>query len=125
MHYLDQMHSGQQHLLHLWTIKKTKLEQCLQLRVFEQDCEKVMIDKSLFLIGIMIVIAAIIANHATNLEMCFFTIPGYKQFLNFSAAAAPGSLSVVTLQVNLAINMFLCSGREFFVIYTDETDGIN
>ena len=41
MHYLDQMHSGQQHLLHLWTIKKTKLEQCLQLRVFEQDCEKV------------------------------------------------------------------------------------
>ena len=42
MHYLDQMHSGQQHLLHLWQIKKTKLEQCLQLRVFEQDCEKVM-----------------------------------------------------------------------------------
>jgi hypothetical protein len=40
MHYLDQMHSGQQHLLHLWQIKKTKLEQCLQLRVFEQDCEK-------------------------------------------------------------------------------------
>ena len=44
MHYLDQMHSGQQHLLHLWQIKKTKLEQCLQLRVFEQECEKVMID---------------------------------------------------------------------------------
>ena len=44
MHYLDQMHSGQQHLLHLWQIKKTKLEQCMQLRVFEQDCEKVMSD---------------------------------------------------------------------------------
>ena len=43
MHLLDQMHSGQQHLLHLWQIKKTKLEQCLQLRVFEQDCEKVVI----------------------------------------------------------------------------------
>jgi triple functional domain protein len=42
MHFLDQMHSGQQHLLHLWQIKKTKLEQCLQLRVFEQDCEKVL-----------------------------------------------------------------------------------
>ena len=41
MHLLDQMHSGQQHLLHLWQIKKTKLEQCLQLRIFEQDCEKV------------------------------------------------------------------------------------
>ena len=40
MHLLDQMHSGQQHLLHLWQIKKTKLEQCLQLRIFEQDCEK-------------------------------------------------------------------------------------
>ena len=43
MHLLDQMHSGQQHLLHLWQIKKTKLEQCLQLRIFEQDCEKVTI----------------------------------------------------------------------------------
>lgn len=43
MHLLDQMHSGQQHLLHLWQIKKTKLEQCLQLRVFEQDCEKVLL----------------------------------------------------------------------------------
>ena len=42
MHLLDQMHSGQQHLLHLWQIKKTKLEQCLQLRIFEQDCEKVL-----------------------------------------------------------------------------------
>ena len=41
MHLLNQMHSGQQHLLHLWQIKKTKLEQCLQLRIFEQDCEKV------------------------------------------------------------------------------------
>ena len=92
-----------------------------QITITHQNDWVFMIDKSLFLIVIMIVIAAIIANHATNLEMCFFTIPGYKQFLNFSAAAAPGSLSVVTLQVNLAINMFLCSGREFFVIYTDET----
>ena len=99
-----------------------------QITITHQNDWVFMIDKSLFLIGIMIVIAAIIANHATNLEMCFFTIPGYKQFLNFSAAAAHlsnTSLSVVTLQVNLAINMFLCSGREFFVIYTDETDGIN
>ena len=62
-----------------------------------------MIDKSLFLIVIMIVIAAIIANHATNLEICFFTIPGYKQFLNFSAAAAPGSLSVVSGQFVISL----------------------
>ena len=63
-----------------------------QITITHQNDWVFMIDKSLFLIGIMIVIAAIIANHATNLEMCFFTIPGYKQFLNFSAAAAPGSL---------------------------------
>jgi hypothetical protein len=44
MHLLDQVHSGQQQLLQLWQIKKAKLEQCLQLRIFEQDCEKVRID---------------------------------------------------------------------------------
>lgn len=41
MQLLDQVHSGQQQLLQLWQIKKAKLDQCLQLRLFEQDCEKV------------------------------------------------------------------------------------
>ena len=41
MQLLDQIHSGQQQLLQLWQIKKAKLDQCLQLRMFEQDCEKV------------------------------------------------------------------------------------
>ena len=41
MQLLDQIHSGQQQLLGLWNIKKNKLDQCLQLRMFEQDCEKV------------------------------------------------------------------------------------
>ena len=41
MQLLDQLHSGQQQLLQLWQIKKAKLDQCLQLRMFEQDCEKV------------------------------------------------------------------------------------
>ena len=27
--------------LQLWQLKKNKLDQCLQLRMFEQDCEKV------------------------------------------------------------------------------------
>ena len=36
-----QVHSGQQQLLQLWQVKKAKLEQCLKLRIFEQDCEKV------------------------------------------------------------------------------------
>ena len=40
MHTLGQVQSSQQHILHLWQVKKTKLEQCFQLRVFEQDCEK-------------------------------------------------------------------------------------
>ena len=41
MQLLDQVHSGQQQLLQLWQIKKAKLDQCLQLRLFEQECEKV------------------------------------------------------------------------------------
>ena len=41
MQLLDQVHSGQQQLLQLWQIKKMKLDQCLQLRHFEQDCDKV------------------------------------------------------------------------------------
>ena len=45
MQLLDQVHSGQQQLLQLWQMKKTKLDQCLQLRLFEQDCEKVRMAK--------------------------------------------------------------------------------
>ena len=41
MQLLDQVHSGQQQILQLWQIKKAKLDQCLQLRLFEQECEKV------------------------------------------------------------------------------------
>lgn len=42
---LDSVHSSQQHLLQLWHHKKLKLDQCFQLRLFEQDCEKVQIQK--------------------------------------------------------------------------------
>lgn len=38
---LDSVHKAQQHLLTVWQHKKTKLDQCFQLRLFEQDCEKV------------------------------------------------------------------------------------
>lgn len=37
---LDSVHKGQQHLLTVWQHKKNKLDQCFQLRLFEQDCEK-------------------------------------------------------------------------------------
>ncbi|XP_037034473.1 kalirin isoform X5 [Bradysia coprophila] len=37
---LDSVHKAQQHLLTVWQHKKTKLDQCFQLRLFEQDCEK-------------------------------------------------------------------------------------
>lgn len=39
---LEAIHASQQHLLQLWHHKKMKLDQCFQLRLFEQDCEKVM-----------------------------------------------------------------------------------
>lgn len=38
---LEAVHAQQQHLLQLWHHKKLKLDQCFQLRLFEQDCEKV------------------------------------------------------------------------------------
>lgn len=37
---LDSVRNAQQQLLNMWQHKKIKLEQCFQLRLFEQDCEK-------------------------------------------------------------------------------------
>ncbi|XP_029657628.1 kalirin isoform X4 [Octopus sinensis] len=39
-HLLDNLQSTKQHLNQLWINKKARLEQCLQLRVFENDVEK-------------------------------------------------------------------------------------
>ena len=38
---LENIHASRQHLNQLWHMKKMKLEQCFQLRLFEQDVEKV------------------------------------------------------------------------------------
>ncbi|KAL8612455.1 hypothetical protein ACOMHN_058583 [Nucella lapillus] len=37
---LDNLQSTKQHLNQLWVVKKMRLEQCLQLRIFEEDVEK-------------------------------------------------------------------------------------
>ncbi|XP_041422127.1 triple functional domain protein isoform X2 [Xenopus laevis] len=37
---LDRLHSTRQHLHQLWHMRKVKLDQCFQLRLFEQDAEK-------------------------------------------------------------------------------------
>ncbi|XP_012941789.1 triple functional domain protein isoform X2 [Aplysia californica] len=37
---LDNLQSTKQHLNQLWSVKKMRLEQCLQLRIFEEDVEK-------------------------------------------------------------------------------------
>ncbi|XP_050432765.1 triple functional domain protein isoform X1 [Adelges cooleyi] len=37
---LDTIRTTHKHVLQLWQIKKLKLDQCFQLRLFEQDCEK-------------------------------------------------------------------------------------
>lgn len=37
---LEQVHNAQQQLFTMWQQKKIKLDQCFQLRLFEQDCEK-------------------------------------------------------------------------------------
>jgi enamine deaminase RidA (YjgF/YER057c/UK114 family) len=38
---LENLQSTKQHLNQLWGVKKMRLEQCLQLRIFEEDVEKV------------------------------------------------------------------------------------
>jgi len=38
---LDALRTMCQNLSHLWQVKKMKLEQCFQLRLFESDIEKV------------------------------------------------------------------------------------
>ena len=40
-HYIHRLHQARQQLFHIWNVSKAKLEQCLQLRLFEQDCEDV------------------------------------------------------------------------------------
>ncbi|XP_074654482.1 kalirin-like isoform X2 [Tubulanus polymorphus] len=52
---LDDLHSIRTRLHQLWTSRKTKLEQCFQLRLFEQDVEKMFewlhYNKELFLVN--------------------------------------------------------------------------
>jgi len=38
---LKVVRSSKEQLVQLWNEKKLKLDQCFQLRLFEQDCEKV------------------------------------------------------------------------------------
>ncbi|XP_013406605.1 kalirin isoform X3 [Lingula anatina] len=38
--FLDNLHSTRQHLYQLWHLKKAKLDQCHQLRLFERDVDK-------------------------------------------------------------------------------------
>lgn len=40
LQHLESSRNAQQQLLNLWQQKKTRLDQCFQLRLFEQDCEK-------------------------------------------------------------------------------------
>ncbi|KAF7221538.1 transcript variant X3 [Nothobranchius furzeri] len=51
----DKLHSTRQHLHQTWHVRKLQLDQCFQLRLFEQDAEKmfdwIMHNKSLFLAG--------------------------------------------------------------------------
>ncbi|XP_026205115.1 triple functional domain protein isoform X5 [Anabas testudineus] len=52
---LDKLHSTRQHLHQSWHVRKLQLDQCFQLRLFEQDAEKmfdwIMHNKGLFLAG--------------------------------------------------------------------------
>ncbi|XP_067120464.1 LOW QUALITY PROTEIN: triple functional domain protein-like [Centruroides vittatus] len=40
MRLLENIHVSRQHLLQFWHVRKVKLDQCLQLRLYEQDAQK-------------------------------------------------------------------------------------
>ncbi len=41
LQYLESIRASHKQVLQAWNHKKNKLDQCFQLRLFEQDCEKV------------------------------------------------------------------------------------
>uniref|UniRef100_A0A8C9R172 Trio Rho guanine nucleotide exchange factor a n=1 Tax=Scleropages formosus TaxID=113540 RepID=A0A8C9R172_SCLFO len=67
---LDRLHSTRQHLHQMWHMRKLQLDQCFQLRLFEQDAEKmfdwIMHNKGLFLAGYTEIGAN--HNHAVELQ---------------------------------------------------------
>lgn len=52
---LDSVRQAHHNLLQLWHRKKVQLDQCFQLRLFEQDCEKVRNHYPSFLINFFII----------------------------------------------------------------------
>ncbi|XP_066539118.1 triple functional domain protein isoform X2 [Hoplias malabaricus] len=66
---LDKLHAARQHLHQAWHMRKLKLDQCFQLRLFEQDAEKmfdwIVHNKGLFLTSY----TEIGANHQHILEL--------------------------------------------------------
>ncbi|XP_043921535.1 triple functional domain protein [Protopterus annectens] len=68
---LDRLHSTRQHLHQMWQVRKLKLDQCFQLRLFEQDAEKmfdwITHNKGLFLNSYTEI--GISHSHAMDLQM--------------------------------------------------------
>lgn len=50
---LDKLHSTRQHLHQTWHVRKLKLDQCFQLRLFEQDAEKVTVTLTCLLLKLV------------------------------------------------------------------------
>lgn len=48
---LENLQSTKQHLNQLWVVKKMRLEQCLQLRIFEEDVEKVGVERAVLFLS--------------------------------------------------------------------------
>ena len=101
--------------LQLWQLKKNKLDQCLQLRMFEQDCEKVpfRIDHSLWIIhlfqsypqnGTPSFVVTVQKNFSTNHDFYCRCLTGFTPTGRFSW---PTMLTLVVTTVFL--NIFLDS----------------
>jgi hypothetical protein len=45
---LDSMRSTRQDLFNVWTVRKQRLDQCFQLKLFEQDADKVDMNKTVW-----------------------------------------------------------------------------
>eukprot|EP00063_Salmo_salar_P023190 XP_013998025.1 PREDICTED: triple functional domain protein-like isoform X8 [Salmo salar] len=90
---LDKLHSTRQHLHQAWHIRKLQLDQCFQLRLFEQDAEKVpwMESKGLFLHSAV----QLIPNHLNWVEL---NKP--NQCFSLSLTPIPSPLQNVYVNIN-------------------------
>ncbi|XP_076464394.1 triple functional domain protein-like [Babylonia areolata] len=89
---LENLQSTKQHLNQLWVVKKMRLEQCLQLRIFEEDVEKmfewISHNRDLFLVNYTEIGTCHQMAVALESEHCQFATSAENVYVNVSRILA-------------------------------------